>query len=57
MLMAAVLGITTWALGFASSGGKIPDVPNNLLLLLGGSHALYLGSKSGARLFATNLKD
>jgi hypothetical protein len=56
MLVATIVGAATWGLGFASSG-QIPEPPRDLLLLLAGSHALYLGSKSGTRLFTLSQED
>jgi hypothetical protein len=28
------------------NGGVMPDIPQNLLLLMAGSHSVYLGAKS-----------
>jgi hypothetical protein len=57
LLLATIVGALLWGLSFAKSGGQIPEPPQDLLLLLGGSHALYLASKSGTRLFATSHED
>jgi hypothetical protein len=57
LLMTTLVGASIWAFGFLKSGNQFPEVPQELLLLLGGSHALYLGSKSGARLLSTSAED
>jgi hypothetical protein len=48
LLVATVLAAGYWFLKVLSSaaGNQLPDVPQDLVLLLGGSHTLYLGSKS-----------
>jgi hypothetical protein len=48
LLVATVLAAGYWFLKVLNpaAGNQLPDVPQDLLLLLGGSHTLYLGSKS-----------
>jgi hypothetical protein len=47
LLGATLFGAGYWLLQVldASTGQQLPEVPRDLLLLLGGSHALYLGTK------------
>ena len=34
------------------TSGRLPDIPDQTLYMLGGSHAIYLGGKAYAMLFA-----
>jgi hypothetical protein len=57
LLMTTLLGVGYFCLSLfdPKNAGKLPDVPQEFLLLLGGSHSLYLGSKSLPLLLQTLL--
>jgi hypothetical protein len=52
-VLVANLGGAAWYLGLTMTNqdqSHMPDVPNDLLLLLGGSHVTYLGAKGADKL-------
>src|SRR6185295_3136604 len=53
-LLIATVVVAFYYIGQALSNtntGTFPTIPNEMLLILGGSHAFYLGSKTVAMLF------
>lgn len=56
MLMVTVSSAVYLLLQVIQDPTKFPDVPNTLLAILGGSHAIYLGGKAQA-LYLGRLRD
>jgi hypothetical protein len=55
-LMVSTIVVAFYYLGLALSTtntGQFPTIPNEMLLILGGSHTFYLGSKTFALIFET----
>lgn len=53
-LMVATIVVAFYYIGQAlSNNGQFPTIPNEMLLILGGSHTFYLGSKSISLLLET----
>ena len=53
-LLIATLAIAFYYLGqipFSVEKGEFPTIPNEMMYLLGGSHAFYLGSKTVSLIF------
>src|SRR5271157_5920324 len=53
MLMVTVISAGYFLLQVIQDPTKLPDVPNSLLVGLGGSHAVYLGGKAQAMYLGT----
>jgi hypothetical protein len=56
MLISTVISAVYFLLQVIQDPTKFPDVPNALLAILGGSHAVYLGGKAQA-LYLGRLRD